>query len=330
MSAASLLGAMALARPRVSVVFATHNRADRLAELLDSLRRQSVDSVDFEVVVVDDGSRDRTPSVLDEAVRADDLRLRRLRLEPAAGPAAARNAGWRSAAAPLVAFTDDDCVASPRWLEAGLAAAEQAPGAIVQGRTDPRPDEADALGPFSRTLHVHGKGPYYQTCNVFYPRDLLERVGGFDEQTFTVPGGEDADLAWRAMEQGAQTLFAEEAQVYHAVSRLGAVGKLRVAWRWSETVRIYARHPELRRTALVHGLFWKRTHLLLVQLMVAMLLPNHAALRGWLAYPYLRHLPGRGRVEGGGLALAPYYLLHDLVELAAMIRGSVRYRSLVL
>jgi hypothetical protein len=52
-------------------------------------------------------------------------------------------------------------------------------------------------------------------------------------------------------------------------------------------------------------------------------------LRWWLAYPYLAHLPTRGRLEGGGLLVAPYYLVHDLVELAAMLRGSLRYRTLV-
>ena len=52
--------------PELSVVFATHNRADRLRVLLDSLREQDVD-VPFEVVVVDDGSSDHTPEVLREA-----------------------------------------------------------------------------------------------------------------------------------------------------------------------------------------------------------------------------------------------------------------------
>ena len=317
--------------PRVSVVFATHNRAQRLADLLDSLRRQTVPASDFDVVVVDDGSTDETPSVLDEAERAGDLGLRRRRLEPARGPAAARNAGWRAAQGELIAFTDDDCVASPGWLAAGLEAAGRHPGCILQGATEPRPDELDALGVFSRTLRVPEGGLYFQTCNVFYPRELVDRVDGFDEATFTVPGGEDADLAWRAIGAGAGTAFVPDARVFHAVSRIGPVGKLRVAWRWSETVKIYGRHPELRRRALVHGVFWKRTHLDVLRLALAVALPARLGLlRAWLAYPYLRHLLDRGRSEGGGLLLAPYYLVHDLVEVAAMARGSARYRTFVL
>jgi len=317
--------------PRIAAVFATHNRAPRLRELLASLRAQTIPVDEFEVIVVDDASGDETQQILEEAAGADGLRVRSLRLDPGRGPAAARNAGWRAARAPIVAFTDDDCIASPGWLAGVLDAASAAPDSVLQGRTDPRPDELHEHGPFSRTLRVHELGPYYQTCNVAYPRELLERVGGFDEDTFTVPGGEDADLAWRAQAAGAGTAFVPDAQVYHAVSRLGPLGKLRVAWRWSETVRIFARHQELRRSVLVHRVFWKRTHYLLFRVIVAALLPQRLRLlRWWLAYPYIAHFRARGRIEGGGILLAPYYLAHDLVEVAAMVRGSARYRTLVL
>jgi GT2 family glycosyltransferase len=318
-------------RPKISVVFATHDRASRLAELLDSLRRQTLDSADFEVIPVDDGSTDGTGEVLDRAARDGGLRLSPVRLGRSAGPAVARNAGWRAAGAPLVAFTDDDCIADPDWLAAGLRGAESHPGAVLQGRTEPRPDELDRLGPFARTLRVSSAGDHFQTCNVFYPRALVERIGGFDEEGFTVPGGEDADLAWRAIEAGAPTAFLDDARVFHAVSRLGPIGKLRVAWRWTETSKIYARHPELRRRVLTKRIFWKRTHYLLARLLLALVLPRRLRpLSWWLAYPYLAHLRARGRVEGGGLILGPYYLVHDLVEFVAMVRGSVRYRTLVL
>jgi glycosyltransferase involved in cell wall biosynthesis len=316
--------------PKVSVVFATHERAERLAELLRSLEAQTLPPDDFEVIAVDDGSRDATGEVLDAAERSSPLRLRTVRREPAAGPAVARNAGWRLAQGPLVAFTDDDCVANPGWLEAGLRGAAEYPGSVLQGRTEPRADELHLKGVFSRTLEVPRLSQHFQTCNVFYPRELLERVGGFDE-TFSVPGGEDADLAWRVIEGGAGTAFLGDARVAHAVARIGPVGKLRVAWRWTETTKIYARHPELRRRILTHGVFWKRTHYLLARLILALLLPRRLRPLGWwLAYPYLAHLRGRGRVEGGGLLMGPYYLVHDLVELAAMVRGSLRYRTVVI
>lgn len=315
----------------VSVVVATHDRAERLGALLASLRRQTLPATDFEVLVVDDGSTDGTPSVLEREQSRGALALRTLRRPRAGGPAAARNDGWRAARAPLIAFTDDDCVAEPGWLDALAAAAHDHRGAVVQGRTEPNPVELDQWGTFSRSLAVRRKGPWYQTCNILYPRELLERLGGFDASAYSGPGGEDTDLAWRALELGRETVYVDEARVLHAVSHLGPVGKLRVAWRWTETMRVFARYPELRRTELKRRVFWKETHYLLLRVLVAALLPRRLRpVRQWLAFPYLRHLRDRGRHEGGGLLAAPYFTLHDLVELVAVVRGAVRYRVLVL
>src|SRR3954451_19061576 len=107
----------------ISVVVATHNRATRLRALLDALASQTLPAEKFEVVVVDDGSRDDTPAVLARAAAAIDGGPRTVVLtQPVAGgPAAARNRGWRAASAPLVAFTDDDCRPTATWLEALIA-----------------------------------------------------------------------------------------------------------------------------------------------------------------------------------------------------------------
>ena len=142
----------------IAVVAATHDRSGRLAALLDALRAQTIGTERFEVVIVDDASSDDTRELLADAVQRGDLALTVLRHDSPRGPAAARNAGWRTASAPIVAFTDDDCRPSPGWLEAGLRAmAATANGtgeAIVQGLTEPDPREADRLGPFSRSLNV--------------------------------------------------------------------------------------------------------------------------------------------------------------------------------
>jgi len=317
--------------PDVSVVVATHDRAERLGALLGSLGRQTVAPGRLEVVVVDDGSSDATPEVLEREEARGDLSLRMIRRPRAGGPSAARNDGWRVARAPLVAFTDDDCVAEPGWLAALEGAARESPGAVVQGRTDPNPAELGDWGTFSRSLAVRRRGPWFQTCNILYPRELLERLGGFDASAYSGPGGEDTDLAWRALELGREAVYVDEARVLHAVSRLGPLGKLRVAWRWTETMRVFARHPELRRTQLHKRVFWKGSHYLLLRVLLATLLPRRLWLvRQWLALPYLWHLADRGRDEGGGLLAAPYFAIHDLVELVAVARGALRYRVLVL
>lgn len=317
------------AEPRASVVVATRDRRPRLEELLRSLRAQTLESDQFEVIVVDDGSRDSTPALLRSEVEAPGLRFARIRRSHPEGPSSARNAGWREARSPLVAFIDDDCVATPRWLESLLRASDGNPGGIVQGQTQPIPAELDRrgrTGPFSRTLRVDRKGPHYQTCNIVYPRSVLERLDGFDAEVFPFVG-EDADLAWRAMAGGTPVVFEPSALVFHAVNRLGPIGKLRLAARWTESIRLFKRHPGYREACVVRGVFWKGTHYLLLRALVALVLPRRLRLlRSWLAGAYLAHLVGRGRAEGGGLLAAPYYALHDLVELVAVVRGAVRYR----
>ena len=309
---------------RVSVVMATHNRADRLQAMLASLREQTLPREQFEVIVVDDASNDggATRRVLD-----GEPGIRVIHRDVSGGPAVARNAGWAIARGPLIAFTDDDCRAAPQWLEAALAVADAHPGAIVQGRTDPMPEEWPDFSPFHHTLEIHEAGPSYETCNIFYPRALLDRIGGFDEENFSGPGGEDTDLAWRAIGQGVQTVFAEEAQVYHAVQWLGPIGKLKLASRWHETMLIFKRDPELRRRHMVARVFWKWEHYMLARLVLALVLPRRLTpLKYLLVAPYFDHLTNRRT----GPILLPYLLLHDAVETVAVLRGAVRYRTLVI
>ncbi len=185
------------------------------------------------------------------------------------------------------------------------------------------------MGPFSHTISVARLDLSFPTCNMVYRRELLERIGGFDTVTFgRQPGGEDSDLAWRAIEAGARPAFAPEALVWHAVDDLGPLGKLRLAARWTVPMTAYARHDELRRRSFRFGIFWKQIHWLFFRALLAVVLPTRwHALRAWLAYPYLRDVWARGRVEGGGPLLAPYFVLHDLIEIAAVARAAVRTRT---
>ena len=311
----------------IAVIVATHDRPRRLAALLAALRaqRRAAD----EVVVVDDGSAAETALVLERELELGELPVRVIRLERAGGPAAAREQGWRASAPELIAFTDDDCAPTRDWLAELERAAAANPGRFVQGRTLPDPGEIGDFGPFSRSIWVRELDPAFQTCNIAYPRELLERIDGFDTVTFgREPGGEDCDLAWRAIAAGARPVFAPGALVHHAVDDVGPLGKLRVAARWTTPMAAYARHAELRREAFRFGVFWKDIHWMLFKAVVALLLPSRwHLLRAWLAYPYLRDVWARGKVEGGGPALAPYFVAHDLIEVGAVARAAVRNRT---
>ncbi len=314
----------------ISVVVATYNRAERLERLLAALRAQTLERDQFEVVVVDDASTDATPGALEIALAAGDLDLRVVRHAANRGRATSRQDGWQAAGAPLIAFTDDDCVPTPGWLESGLTACGENPGAIVQGPTEPDPAEADRLGPFSRTVRVEGYDAAFQTCNIFYPRDVLESVGGFDTEAFgQVHGGEDSDLAWRAIKAGATAVFDERPVVRHAVAELGPIGILRICASW--TLLAYARHPELRRAHFATPRFWKLTHLWLARALLGLILPRRLwPLKLWLALPWARSLYARGKLAGGGPPLAPFYAACDVAEMYAAARSSLRYGQLML
>ena len=327
----SVQPSMSSAAPTVSVIVATHDRPERLGLLLESLRAQTSDPEDFEVIVVDDGSGPATVDVLDEQRARGGLRLTTLRQSPARGPASARNLGLSYATGQLVAYTDDDCTASPGWIQALREAAAADPGAFVQGRTDPRPEDLHVEGPFSHTLRIHAAGPYFESCNIAYPRDVVTRLGGFDADGFPSWGGQDTDLAWRAMAAGARPVYAPAAQIYHAVDRVGPWERLRQTARWSDVMLLLRRHPGFARAHLWNRVFWRPSHYVLLRAALAIALPR--ALRPLTAVVLVRYasyLVQRAREEGGPAWLAPYVFVHDLLELAAVLRGAVRYRVVVL
>jgi GT2 family glycosyltransferase len=318
----------------VSVVVPSHERPLRLRWLLNALEEQTLDRSRWELVVVHDSRGEDAEELLRTHPLAAAGVLRHRRLEPGTGtPARQRNEGWRMAGAPLVAFTDDDCRPEPEWLEQLLAAAGANPGAIVQGAVRSDPYETDLLrATHVRTLHVDPPGPFAQTANILYPREVLEAAGGFDESLPTA-AGEDTDLAMRARSSGAPYVGAPAALVNHAVEAYGLISYLRMTWKWRHLPLVAKRHPQLRELFPL-GLFWRPSHPLL--LLAALGLAGSAKARpaAALALPYTRDLMRR---RGGGVrgtlratTEAPGRVAVDAVEVAALAWGSVRHRTLFL
>jgi len=315
----------------VSVVVATRDRPQGVRRLLSSLGEQRLDSSLYEVIVVDDGSRISVGESCDADRAGAPVRI--FHHESSRGPAAARNTGWRAARGELVAFTDDDCHADPAWLEALLDAWAGQEDVVVQGRTRPDPDWSGPVPPLGYTMDVAGPDGLYETCNIAYPRRLLERVGGFDE-SYRRPCGEDLDLGMRAVSAGARLIFAGDAVVFHDVRSPGLRGSIRRAWMWRDAVRVLADYPQLRKI-LYARVFWKRSHALLVAALAgsAAVTASRRAAPAAAAAPYLASLTsGHGRWRRGlrSLRWAPAQLAVDLAELAAMVAGSAKQRILML
>jgi glycosyltransferase involved in cell wall biosynthesis len=304
--------------PAIAVVVATRDRPVRLRWLLNALDEQ--DTSDFEVVVAHNSSGPETGALLAERG------VRHVELPAGPGPAALRNAAWRASAAPLILFTDDDCRPPGDWVRNALAAAARHPGAMVQGQTQPDPDELGILhhAPYARSQEIVPPHVMAQTCNILYPRAVLERVGGFDE-SFPQAVGEDTDLALRARAAGVAYAGAAEVLTYHGVDR-GLVSRLRGTWRWQHMALLVGRHPELRRELPLGGWAWKAEHARLLLAVAGMVLR-----RPWLALPYVLSTPRTYGSHPRALARTaielPGRVVIDMVETAALIRGSVRHRA---
>lgn len=325
---------MADRTPDISVVVPSHDRPLRLRWLLNALEEQTLPRERWEVIVGHDSSGPETEHLLTTHPLAADGTLRHVTLEPGtAPPGRNRNAAWRLARAPIVAFTDDDCRPPADWLENALAAATARPGAIVQGRTIPDPvEKATAMSIHSKTQVVDKPPtPWCEACNILYPRSVLEEHGGFDETMFV---GEDTDLALRARAAGTPYAGAREVLTYHAHDHVSLRGAVRDAWRWGGLPELVKRHPEMR-DSFPLGVFWKRTHVWLPFAVAAWFLERRARAWGLLAVPYLVHAApqrhsNRPRGRYRTLMEIPHRVVIDAAEMATLARGSIRHRKFLI
>jgi glycosyltransferase involved in cell wall biosynthesis len=207
-------------RPSVSVIVPTHRRPERLRRLLEALAKQTIRPETFEVIVVDDCSGDETTEMLTALVSQLPYSLRPMQTPANRGPGPARNLGWKAARAPVIAFTDDDCIPDVDWLEAGLRAmnADESLG-VVQGDTGPIDPELILKNRRNFCVMVHGPTPYFETCNIFYRKQALTDSGGFGEH-YNWWGGwycEDTIAGWQVLEAGWSRGFTPEAKVLDEV-----------------------------------------------------------------------------------------------------------------
>ncbi len=188
----------------VSIVIATKDRAELLDAALGSLRSQ-VDAPPTEIIVVDNGSRDHTPSI----ARAHGANYAFV-AQPNRGKA--RNAGIARASGEIVLFVDDDVVTPPDFVAAHARAHASAPSTrlAVSGPI------INVASPSARPLPspANLSRAFFVTCNVSVPRAALEVAGGFDE-AFDRYGWEDTELGARLRARGVQRRFAWDAYLWH-------------------------------------------------------------------------------------------------------------------
>lgn len=227
--------------PLVSVVVPVLDGGSGLVACLDALHGQAA-APPYEVVVVDNGSRDGSA----EVARSHPLRPLVV-TEPRRGSYAARNAGIEASNGRHVAFTDADCVPATDWVNRGASALEDTP--VVGGRVQARHSApATVWERYDRALYlqqaelVHLQG-YAATANLWVRREVLDHVGCFDPSLRS-----SGDLEWgqRAAAAGFATAYADDVVVVHQPrATLGETWRLhrRLGAGWAA---LRADYPELR------------------------------------------------------------------------------------
>ena len=198
--------------PMVSVVICAYNAERTMEACLKSLRE--LDYPNYEVVVVDDGSRDRTAEI---SARYPEFRLIR---QPNKGLSVARNVGMAAARGEIIAYTDSDCVVDPHWLRL-MVGAMTANGFDACGGPNYAPHEEGRIeacvsaspGAPCHVLTAEDRAEHLAGCNMVFRKAVLQQIGGFDPQ-FTA-AGDDVDICWRALDAGFTLGFCPAAFVWH-------------------------------------------------------------------------------------------------------------------
>ncbi len=235
----------------VSVVVATFNRQELLRRLFEQLDAQTIPPDRYEVVAVDDGSKEDTRETLSNL---ETKYPRRIVRQENQGAAVARQRGVDLARGRIIVFVDDDMAVKPGFLEAHLSKHDGG-DTVVLGRL--RPDAkledmplferfyarvmADQCDSFVAGKPIKGHNIY--TGNVSMPRDLVFRAGGFDPAFRAL---EDEELGVRLEKAGARFVFADDAETIHG-SDWSSV------WKWMERAhrdgvyqtKLSKKHPDM-------------------------------------------------------------------------------------
>jgi glycosyltransferase involved in cell wall biosynthesis len=254
-----------------SVIIPVRDDPARLAICLGALGRQTFPHP-FEIIVVDNGSKQPPREVVDQEPRA------RLLNECKPGSYAARNTGVRSARGRFLAFTDSDCVPADDWLETGCDLLDSSPtptfvvGHVAVFPADPSrptgPELYEMAHAFAQRLYAAES--FGATANILVERSAFDRVGAFDE---SLASGGDEDWGRRAGGAGVRAVYSRQTEVGHPARR--SYGEVASKARRVSAARAARREQRDRRLITGHHL--------------RLLAPPVRILRaGWPQFPTIR------------------------------------------
>lgn len=199
---------------RCSLIIPAYNAEKTIAPCLESALNQSLERNDYEIIVVDDGSTDKTSEIVKEFPV-------HLIWQENQGPAAARNNRAYEAKGSVLVFTDSDCELGFEFLERMIGPIENNPEIIgVQGTY--KTEQVKIVARFAQIeieqrYAIMQKNKYIDFIGTYaaaYRKDIFLKMGGFDT-TFPMASGEDSDFSYRLSRNGYKMVFNSKAFVYH-------------------------------------------------------------------------------------------------------------------
>ncbi|MCC5661761.1 glycosyltransferase [Nostoc sp. XA010] len=226
--------------PKVSVVVCAYNAERTMDSCLASLKELNYPN--YEVIVVNDGSRDRT---LEITQHYDYVRLIN---QENKGLSVARNVGMAAATGEIVAYTDSDCMVDPDWLTYLVTKFLSSDVGAVGGPNLSPPEDslvpacvAVSPGVPTHILLSDEVAEHIAGCNMAFRREILQEINGFNPIFRTA--GDDVDICWRLQDKGYTIGFSPTAIVWHfRRNTVGAYLKQQQGYGKAEAL-VYFKHP---------------------------------------------------------------------------------------
>lgn len=321
---------------QASIIVPVYNGESFIRPCLDSVTTQTLPQDQYEIIVVDDGSRDDSLQLLREYEERYDFIT--VISQENKGPAISRTVGVQAAQGEYVFILSQDCIAYPDWLETVIKVFEDdAAVGIVQGQiTSERPIDI----PIHHCTVVMQFSYSFETAGIAYRASAIDEIGRNLEDELA-EFGDDTDFAWRIIESGYSAKWIDHPTVTHLVLPEKFWKQVKRSWGIQKFALLVKKHPGIRRY-LRWGFLWSFQRLVRYVLLVLTIL---LGLLGWFwlsgamallfIFMSLRSVLRQTKnmeitLQDKLFLVLPHHFLTMIIGETALIIGSIKHRSVVL
>ena len=201
---------------KVSVIVPVYNAEKNIEKLIDSLIKQDYPSDSYEIIFIDNNSTDSTYNLIKKNILEYPIKL--FKETNIQSSYAARNRGILNSSHDILAFTDSDCIANPKWILNGVETLIREHAGLVGGAiqfyySDQKTasEMYDSISGIQTKAYIHERNAA-PTANLFVNRALFEKLGPFPDD---VKSGGDLQWTYNATKKGYKLVYSDNAIVYH-------------------------------------------------------------------------------------------------------------------